>query len=141
VISSTGKYWSTGIVVSWRPERPGHAEAWGASLDFCDDGFVNDDPDLRHISTEGRLYTRYAVEETEETSALALAIDVLIADAAKLGIEFRDPVIGCPMLYYRGDGEDSDCPPPPGYRELLAEQARRIGWASYGYAPDEKAGV
>lgn len=141
MISFTGKYWSTGITLAWREAYLSHGESWSGSLDYFDDGFASDNPDTATVSTEGTLRTSYGVEHTGRTDALALVIDTLIADAEKLGIEFRERALGFPMLYYRVDGEAPDCPPPPNYRELLAEQARRIGWATYGYEPAVKAGA
>lgn len=134
MISSTG-YWSTGITVRWFPERPGHAEAWGGHLDYLDDGFLNDEPAAGRISTEGVLRTRYPVEDEDGVNVLAVVLDALIADAAKLGITWRGPMGGAPMIYYHGDGEGPDYPPPPGYRDLLRAQAERLGWATYGYTP------
>ncbi len=135
MISSDSTYWSTGIVVRWFPARPGHTEAWGAHLDFLDDGFAADDMTAGRISTEGRLHTRYPVEAPEGVNALAVVLDTLIADAAKLGIRWHNAVDQWPMVYYDGDGEATDYPPPPGYRDLLVEQAKRLNWATYGYTP------
>lgn len=135
MITAEGGYWSTGITVRWFPERPGHAEAWGGHLDYLDDGFLNDEPAAARISTEGALHTRYPVEDQDGVNVLAVVLDVLIADAEKMGIAWRGPIDGAPMLYYQGDGEDPDWPPPDGYRELLREQAQRLGWATYGYTP------
>jgi hypothetical protein len=119
MISKTGIYWSTGITVHQNTDTHG----WAASLDYLDDGFVNDDPDAGRVSTEGTLRTRYFVRGTGTTSGLSAAIDALVADAARLGIVFREP-----SLYYRGDGESEDFPAPEGWRETLAREAARIGW-------------
>lgn len=135
MIPTDSEYWSTGIVLTWQPERPGHAEAWSAHLDYLDEGFLDDEPAAGRISTEGTLRTRYPVEDVDGVNVLAVVLDVLIADAERLGIVWRNSVDGWPMLYYRGDGEDDDYPPPAGYRELLREQAERVGWATYGYTP------
>lgn len=137
MITASGKYWSTGITLRWFPERPGHAEAWGAHLDYFDNGFVNDEPGAGRVSTEGTLRTRYPVEDVDGVNVLALVLDVLIADAQKIGIEWRRGMDDWPpMIYYQGDGEDADYPPPSDWRELLREQARRLGWATYGYRPE-----
>jgi hypothetical protein len=55
---------------------------------------------------------------------------VLRADAERLGIQWRDPTV-----YYKGDGEDPEYPPPDGWRELLAAQAARLGWYSIYAGP------
>jgi hypothetical protein len=126
MISNTGMYWSTGITVHQRADTHG----WAASLDFLDDGFVNDDPDEGRVSTEGTLRTRYFVRGTGTTSGLSAAIDALVTDAAQLGIAFRDP-----SLYYKGDGELEDYPAPDGWRETLAREAERIGWRTIYTGP------
>jgi hypothetical protein len=114
-------YWATGITV-----HHGYAGSrgygWGATLDFLDDGFMAED------STQGTLCTRYYV------TSLARAIDLIKADAERLGITFRQGD-ELPMLYYKGDGEDPDYPPPVGWRAMLADQAERIGWHVPGGVP------
>jgi len=134
VISKTGTYWATGITVSWRENSGGRGDVshsgWGASLDFLDDGFTNDEPDQGLVSTQGTLCTRYFVRDGEKSSGLSAAVDAMLADAARLGIVFRAVVDDAPFLYYKGDGEDEDCPPPNGWREMLAREAARIGWQS-----------
>jgi hypothetical protein len=116
------RYWSTGITVRWQ-ERNG----WGAHLRFHDDGFMD------NRSTEGSLHTRYFIGGSD---GLAKAIDLLREDAERLGIEFRTaPVDPGPWIYYETDGEDSEWPPPPRWREQLAEQAQRLGWTSYDSLP------
>lgn len=123
---STG-YWSTGIVVRWNgPDRPG----WGGHVDFLDDGFVGvaaDDADAGRVSTEGRLRTRYFVRDGDTVTGLRVVIDTLLADAARLGITFGGTA-GQPCLYYDGDSENEQFPPPDGWRELLTAEAERIGW-------------
>lgn len=135
---STG-YWATGITLAWREAYLSHAESWCGYLDYFDDGFCDDNPDTGAISTQGTLRTRYGVENTDTTSALTAVVNTLILDAASLGITWRGANDNPPMLYYRGDGEDPDYPPPDGYRELLRATAERIGWATYGYEPTAKA--
>jgi hypothetical protein len=136
MISKSGRYWSTGITVTWSPlaERINDEpySGWHAKLDYSDDGFANNDPDAGQVSTEGTLYTRYPVRNAKIRSGLSVAVDALIADAERLNIEF----IGTsaypePWLYYRGDGEDAEHPPPDGWRETLAAEAGRIGFRSY----------
>lgn len=112
-------YWSTGITL-----RAMRDDRWWAKLDFYDSGFCQDE------STEGTLHTRYCVD-------LELAIDVLIADAKKIGIEFSRVGDGLPFLSYEGDGESKDWPPPDNWREVLREQAARVGWATYNDQDDE----
>lgn len=137
LLKSTG-YWSIGIQLTWTSRasyrngtyRPG----WQASLDFLDDGFCDDDANTGVISTQGSLQTRYFVADGAQpsgpedsiargASGLTAAISALLADATHMGITFNDP-----FLYYRGDGEDEDYPPPDGWEELLAAEAERIGW-------------
>lgn len=137
IITRSYGYWSTGITVRWFPARPGHAEAWGGHLDYLDDGFCDDDPAAGRVSTEGTLGTRYPVEGVDGMDALAVVLDVLIADAQRLGVAWRGPSREAPMIYYHVDGEDADYPPPAGWRDLLREQAQRLGWATYGYQPTE----
>jgi hypothetical protein len=136
VISKSGRYWSTGITVTWSPlaERINDEPygGWHASVDYCDDGFANNDPDTGQVSTEGTLRTRYAVRDAKIRSGLSVAVDALLADAKLLGVEFI--AVGPdsePWLYYRGDGEDTEHPPPDGWREALAAEAKRIGFRSY----------
>jgi hypothetical protein len=136
VISRTGKYWSTGITIRYRAPSNDRPAMWGAALDYYDDGFAgDDDPAAQRISTEGTLRTRYLVEDAEDTFTLAVVLDVLIADAAALGIALRGPSGDPPCLYVKGDGEHDDVELPDDWREILREQAERIGWATYGYQP------
>lgn len=125
-IKSNG-YWSTGITVNWSPRaqyRNGeHSPGWAASLDFFDDGFCDDDADAGQVATQGKLQTRYLVVDGALRSGLEVALDVLLADAQRMGITFQRP-----YLYYRGDGEDEDYPPPDGWKEALAVHAERLGW-------------
>jgi hypothetical protein len=133
--SDGSAYISTGITVSYREiagRKDGkHCPGWGASLDFQDAGLAgDDDADTGAVSTEGTLYTRYAVVDGDTRTGLSAAVDALIADAARLGIEFRNAGGPTPYLYYKGDGEWEDYPPPEGWREILAAEAERIGWTS-----------
>lgn len=134
MISKNGTYWSTGISVHWRDDtsvRDGVSRGgWSASLDFLDDGFTNDDPDNGEVATEGTLHTRYFVRDGDTISGLSAAVDALLADSARLGITFRVVVGDTPNLYYKGDGEWEDNPAPDGWRETLAAEAARIGWAT-----------
>lgn len=60
---------------------------------------------------------------------LTAVIDVIKADAERMGIRFPMGSAG-PYVFYEGDGEDEDCPPPEGWRDLLAKEAQRLGWES-----------
>jgi hypothetical protein len=111
-----GEYWATGITLK-------HViDGWTGSIAFLDDGFVSDSPAEGILSTEGSLHTRYVVRADHET-ALTAIVDVLLRDAERLGIAWRYR-----HLYYHGDGEDPDQPPPDGWRQLLAAECARIGW-------------
>jgi hypothetical protein len=136
MISTSGRYWSTGITVTYAPfaERingepyPG----WHASLDYRDDGFTNNNPETVQVSTEGSLHTRYPVRSSKVRTGLSIAIDTLIADAERLGITFTTlPGNRGPHLYYDGDGENEAHPAPEDWRDLLAAEAERLGWSSY----------
>ncbi|MEU7978298.1 hypothetical protein AB0B63_07170 [Micromonospora sp. NPDC049081] len=121
--SSTG-YWATGITLRWY----GHRQAWAGHVDFYDDGFAGDDnADAGKISTEGRLHTRYYVRSGGTTTGIRTVIDTLIADAERLGITFGGRT-GKANLYYDGDSENTEFPPPQGWREMLTVEAERIGW-------------
>jgi hypothetical protein len=98
-------YWSTGIVIGLMDEQ------WNLRLEFFDDGWCD------QKATEGTLKCRYLCDDLEAS------IDLLKADAERLGIGWRDPTI-----YYRGDGESPDWPAPPDWREILAKQCARLGW-------------
>ncbi len=124
-------YWSVGITVRWRENSGGDASGsrsgWDAWADFYDDGFCDDDADAGRVSTQGRLATRYAVSDGTTVAGLTAAIDALLVDAQKLGVEFRGVADG-PTLYYDSDGRRPEYPPPPGWRQTLAAEAKRIGW-------------
>lgn len=111
-------YWATGMVLTYRRGD------WQATVKFYDDGFCNDDVDLGKVSTVGEIGSRYFVRDGAHATALATVIDVVIADAERLGIAWR---MG-PFLYMEEDGESTQFPPPPSWRELLWAQARRVEW-------------
>lgn len=139
-LDSAKSYWAAGITLSWLAYAGSikgvNHSGWGGTIAFCDEGGVNnDDTDGRQVSTEGTLSTRYMVRDSETTSGLKVVIDTLLTDAAQLGITWRNPAGGTPELYFEGDGGDKDYPPPVRWRELLTEQAARIGWRTYGYRP------
>jgi hypothetical protein len=126
-------YWSTGISVWYAYSGQGR-HGWAAKVEYYDDGFCSDDADTGQVSTEGTLRTegelgtRYAVQQGEAADALTVVIDVIKADAERLGIRWGVDRAVPPSLYYRGDGEDENYPPPDGWRETLAAQSERIGW-------------
>lgn len=114
-------YWSTGIVVLFAPpalwdseERP----RYNARLKFFDDGFAQES------STEGELRVRYYEPD------LATVLDVLIADANRLGIELKAHK-RTPFLYVENDGENSDVFLPSDWKAQLHIQATRLGWNTY----------
>lgn len=116
-------YWSTGITVNYNYSGQG-AYGWGAEVKYLDAGFCSDDADAGIVSTEGELRTRYYVRQGSEADALTVVIDVIKADAERLGITWQDTA----CVYYKGDGEDGDNPAPDGWRELVDAQSRRLGW-------------
>jgi len=68
---------------------------------------------------------------TSYFAPLELVIDTLHKDVTGLGIQFIATSADAPMLYIEGDGENKDWPPPDNWREILREQAERIGWATH----------
>lgn len=123
------RYWSSGILLS---HLEGDDPYWHGTAGFYDDGFADDDPAAGRISTHGELRTHYFVRARNHQESLRLVIDTLRTDAEALGIEFRDP-----YLYAAGDGEDPAHPMPEGWRDLLREQADRVGWR-LPYRTDEE---
>jgi hypothetical protein len=113
------RYWATGITVSWDGSR------WNADVDFYDDGFVD------FGATQGHLGTRYG---KEGWAGLAAVVDVVKADAERLGIEFRHITGEPPALWVPGDGEDGGL--PDGWQRQLADQAERLGWRSVYRVPE-----
>ena len=122
-------YWSTGITVNYGYSGSG-AYGWGAEVKYYfDAGLSSDDTDAGRVSTEGELRTRYYVRQGSEADALTVAIDVIKADAERLGITWQDNA----SVYYKGDGEDVEYPAPEGWRDLVDAHTRRLGWhAIYG---------
>lgn len=135
MISSSGRYWSVGITVAWAPFAERIAgkiySGWHARLDFHDDGHCDNDPDAGRVSTDGRLFTRYPVRDGEIRTGLSAAIDTLLTDAKKLGIEMVPSASKRPGLFYEGDAKSAEHPPPEGWRNLLAAEAERVGFDSY----------
>lgn len=103
-------YWSTGVTLKWFKD-----DRWTAEVKFFDSGFCEDK------STEGHLITRYYIN-------IQTAIDTIIADAEKIGIEFKKNEDGQAMLFGKHDGLSEDWPMPSNWRQILIEQAERIGW-------------
>lgn len=83
-------YWTTGIKMR-RYDSSHNGEGWSAALEFLDDGFCSDQPRAGVISTEGTLHTRYFVhsEDMTATECAVAAAKALVADAERLGIEFK----------------------------------------------------
>jgi hypothetical protein len=123
-------YWATGITVKYGYSGMNLC-GWGAEVEFYDNGFCDDDTDNGAISTQGRIGTRYFVREgtRPDADALSAAIDAVKRDAERLGITWGIPAAGMmSTVYYVGDGEDEDYPPPDGWRGMVNAQARRLGW-------------
>lgn len=123
------RYWSTGITVTWTASGSNRGPGWGASLKFFDDGFCDDDTATAQVATQGELASRYHLPDDGPVSGLTVVLDVLIADAARLGIEFRGSPH--PSLYVKGDGEDPDVDLPGDWHDTLKVQAARLGWETY----------
>ena len=119
------RYRSTGITVRYKPCHGHPSGQWGASLNFFDDGSLDDGPG--GISTQGMLATRYFVSPrrgfADEVATLAAVLDTLVADATGLGVAFVKPCLSVP-----GGGEYTTTTYHPQWRELLAAQATRLGW-------------
>jgi hypothetical protein len=132
MISDTGTYWSTGITVTWAPiaERVGGEPypGWHVSLEYSDEGWADNDSERGQVSTRGTLHTRYPVRDSKTRSGLSIAIDTLLTDAKRLGIDFTRPDDQLPMLYHRDSSDGSGRPPPDGWRALIQAEAARIGW-------------
>lgn len=123
------RYWSTGVKVAWQSHAGIGAggvtrSGWSATIEFCDDGFCDDDADTRAVSTEGKLRSRYAVSDGDEVDGLTAVLDVILADAARLGINMR-PRADMPCYLHFGEAEDAER--PDGWAEMLRGQAARLG--------------
>lgn len=114
-------YHSAGITVRYGYSGGGH-HGWSADLKFFDAGFAEDG------STEGCLHTRYFVRGED---GLTRAIDMLLADAERLGIRMMDDPLP-PGLWYT---DDADYPAPDGWAVELEAQATRLGWRTHS-APE-----
>lgn len=137
ILQRSTTYWSIGIVLTWHPDGARDHDGtrvpgWSGQLDYLDDGWAgDDDADSGNVSTEGTLRTRYVLRDGNNQTAIRTIIDTLIADATRLGIQLGSAEVP-PQLYVPGDGEWEDSPAPEGWREMLAVEAQRIGWSTYG---------
>ena len=102
-----GRYWTTGIKVTWGGLPKSQ---WSASLKFFDGGFCSD------ASTEGQLTLRYYVDD------IVAGIQTLKADAERLEIKFLEGL----QLYVEKDGE-GDVDLPSNWRAYLAQVAQDCG--------------
>lgn len=108
------KYWSTGIIVQWRRDKK--KENWTAHVKYFDSGCC------KNGSTEGILRMRYWESDLDKV------VDTIKADAEKLGIEFVRKEGLSPYVCMEGDGEIKGKEYPEGWRKIIDDQARRIGW-------------
>lgn len=115
-------YWSIGIIVRHQFGK------WAATVEYKDDGFADDSADDMVISTEGKIHTRYFVEDGKYVDGLTAAIDAVKADAERLGIRWITTAIGGPHVHMEGDGNDPDWPAPDGWRDTVNAQSERLGW-------------
>lgn len=114
-------YWATGITVRYL-----NGSGWTAYVPFFDDGFIgDDDASAGIVSTQGRVETRYSFPGE---SGLGAAVDAVKRDAERLGVKFCNRAGTPPTVYYEGDGETDQWPPPADWRSIVSWQARRLGW-------------
>ena len=114
------EYWAVHIVLGFGRHASEEEGLWraAATMEFYDNGWCED------ASTQGELQTRYFIEPTE-------AVRVVVADARKLGIVFRnDPL----PIYVPADGEDPDVSLPADWRRRLEEIAAAVPGTVSGYA-------
>ncbi|WP_330172932.1 hypothetical protein OG875_04635 [Streptomyces sp. NBC_01498] len=141
MISDSGRYWSAGIAVTWVPASvligEGLYGGWHAVLTYYDDGFFDTDPETGQVSTWGTLRTRSPVRDAKIRSGLSIAVDALLADAQRLGIEFPADSGSGPQLGYEEDMDREYHPPPKGWRETLTAEAERIGFQSSATPTEE----
>lgn len=108
-------FWSVGIIISWRRYNNVNGE-WNAKVEFFDNGICEDG------STRGVLSSRYY------ESNLDKVIDIIKADAEKLGIEFKVIDGLSPYIFMEGDGEIKGKNYPENWKKIINDQAIRIGW-------------
>jgi hypothetical protein len=117
-------FWTTGISVALT-ER-----GWIAYADF-----QQSNPDATNlVITQGKVETRFA------EASLTDAIDRVIASLETLGVVFKPDGVDDaiwhgvgPFVWYQRDGHGpnadiGELDPPENWRELMNEQARRLGW-------------
>jgi len=105
-------YGATGITV-WEIGR----DKWHAEARFFDDGFAE------LGSSEGVIRTRYV-------GPLARVVDIVKADAERMGIRWSNPAHHAPCIYYEGDGENPAHPAPQGWRTRISAECERLGWCN-----------
>jgi hypothetical protein len=111
------KLYSVGIIV-WYGYGGGTKYGWWAKVEYEDFGHCD------RGSVAGSIATKYADD-------IRYSINTIKADAEKLTIEFVETFPGPgPCLFYLQDGDSNDYPPPDGWRDLLEDEARRIGFHS-----------
>jgi len=110
-----GKLYSVGINVysdGGVDDKNYDKDRWWAMVNFQDHSHCQD----RGIS--GMIKNKYPIN-------LTLAIDTIIEDCDKLGINFlKTQFTGLYLMYYNKE----DYPPPDDWKQLLDEQAERIGF-------------
>lgn len=104
-----GTYSSIGIVI--KPDGDG----WWIRAPFQDGGFCDNN------STEGEIMLRYLCHD------LATGLDTIKADVERMGIAWAKIDI-TPTIYMHQDGEDPATQYPTNWREIVAEQCKRLGW-------------
>ncbi len=115
-------YHGIGIIARYLEGR-----GWATTVRFPDAGLCKDTTDAGRVSTEGELGSRYFVRDGDQMDGLTAAVDAVKADADRLGIKWYDIA----TVYYEGDGEDPEWPPPAGWRALVNAQAVRLGWEPF----------
>jgi hypothetical protein len=114
---AVGALHSVGITV-WYGYAGSNKYGWWVMIEFSDYGHYEDK------SICGKIQTSYG-------APLSQAIDTIKLDAKRLGIQFAEIPGLTPHLFYLGDGENKDYPPPDRWREMLQIEAQRIGFYSY----------
>ena len=112
------KLWSVGIVVACDYRGSGQY-GWRAWCHFeSQDDIFHGDQRVR-----GRLETYCAF------LTLDAAVDRILEVAQQMGVDFYvSKIMMRPSVFYAGDGESGDYPPPPGWRVQVNAQAVRLGW-------------
>lgn len=105
----------TSVVVSY-----GYAGSdkygWWARVDWLDGKHCEDG------AMRGRINTEYA-------SDLGASIDYVMQIIERFEISSIESM-GI-ALFYEGDGENSNHPPPEGWKEILRAEAEKRGWKTY----------